>query len=356
MFKRKNKDKNNRFQKITFTHNLDRARNFKREVNKPPQFAVSKFLAVFGVRSWLSLLTSLVVFVGLCYLLLFPNFLWVKKIEVSGLPKDHEAQVEQFIRDEISNKKARIFAGQNLLFVSSQDLTKKILQQFPDIKTVTKFSKIFPDQLKVTVETRNEEYLLINKKDNYLLYNDGAVSKIFQDNPKTLPAIPFIFYSWKDNSYSVGEYAISSQQLKSVQQIRTILKNVYNLPVTAVAFGPIVNPEIQPEASTSDISIISTSTATSTLASTKKYRDAFISLAPNDIVVYVDRGSYDSSFYIYFQLGDDLLSKIDRFGDLYNQMEATRKANLSYMDLRFDERAFLCVKNSPCEAKWNFGF
>jgi hypothetical protein len=149
---------------------------------------------------------------------------------------------------------------------------------------------------------------------------------------------------------------VSSQQLKSVQQIRTILKNVYNLPVTAVAFGPIVNPEIQPEASTSDISIISTSTATSTLASTKKYRDAFISLAPNDIAVYVDRGSYDSSFYIYFQLGDDLLSKIDRFGDLYNQMEATRKANLSYMDLRFDERAFLCVKNSPCEAKWNFGF
>jgi hypothetical protein len=128
------------------------------------------------------------------------------------------------------------------------------------------------------------------------------------------------------------------------------------LPVTAVAFGPIVNPEIQPEASTSDISIISTSTATSTSVTTKKYRDAFISLAPNDIAVYVDRGSYDSSFYIYFQLGDDLLSKIDRFGDLYNQMEATRKANLSYMDLRFDERAFLCVKNSPCEAKWNFGF
>jgi hypothetical protein len=198
--------------------------------------------------------------------------------------------------------------------------------------------------------------LLINKKDNYLLYNDGAVSKIFQENPKTLPAIPFIFYSWKDNSYSVGDFAINSQQLKSVQQIRTILKNAYNLPVTAVAFGPIVNLEIKPEASSSEITILATSTASSTLVSTKKYKDAFISLAPNDIVVYVDRGSYDSSFYIYFQLGDDLLSKIERFGDLYNQMEATRKSNLSYMDLRFDERAFLCEKNSPCEAKWNFGF
>ena len=87
-----------------------------------------------------------------------------------------------------------------------------------------------------------------------------------------------------------------------------------------------------------------------------KKKDAFASLAPGDVVVYIDRGSLQNSFYLYVLNDATLESRLDKFSLLLSQMDSPRKALLSYIDLRYTERAFICTKDLACAVEWNFGF
>lgn len=356
----RSKEKQNRFEKITFVREIDRARGYRRSVKPEPKFPVTKMLARFGVRTWLGLFVICAMIAGLSYVLLFPNFLWVSKIDILISNQVLGQDIKNYTDQMLAGKKLKLFARRNLLFIKNEEIKKGIEDRFPEVKTVSKVRRVFPSSLQITVEARSLAYVLFSPEKRVTLFSDGVVIGEYDLDPRSDSSLPFLFYVFKKRNLALGDKAVSDNELMALEHVRKEFSANLNLFVTAAAFGP--GPALLTVASPQDISAPSSSletAATTTMLSEARVlpsKSAFVNLGPQDMVLLVDRGSEEKNFFVYLPLHKDIDTQLERLFLLYNQMEPSRKDALSYIDVRYSERAFLCIKKTPCEVIWEYGF
>lgn len=118
------------------------------------------------------------IFGGWIGTMLYLPYFQIKNISYSGLQIVAQADLENFINNQMGNK--RIFPSNNFFLISNNSLADKIKNNFGFKEVVVK--KVFPNSLQVNVTEKISSLIYNNGTAYYLLDQNGMVIKILREN------------------------------------------------------------------------------------------------------------------------------------------------------------------------------
>lgn len=161
-----------RFRKPDFQKSLARARRFSRKT--PAEGAPrSRFIR------YLALGVLVVIF----YFLTVSSMLVIDEVAVAGSGIiDIEAVAEAL--EQMSRDRIYLIPASHILIINQKRLLTYLQKELPQIRTLTKFKRVFPDRIEIAIEERQPLYVWQSKDSFYLLDQDGVVfQKITNYNP-----------------------------------------------------------------------------------------------------------------------------------------------------------------------------
>ncbi|MCK4635948.1 MAG: FtsQ-type POTRA domain-containing protein [Candidatus Moranbacteria bacterium] len=159
-------------------------------------------------------------FVIVVYVLLYSEFVKIKKIEVDGNNIVDSNLIIEEIKSQTQENNLLQISKQNFFITFEKELQKNILESFPKIKNV-EIEKVFPDQINIFVE----EYDLIpiicmesQEGQCFILENDGKIvaeadfNSLKLEKNKTI----IIIDENKNDIAKIGEEFISEKKLANI--------------------------------------------------------------------------------------------------------------------------------------------
>ncbi len=339
-----------RYQHQSFTKKLSEARSYKRTSDPVSEdgFTIWEKL---GLSTRFSKAGAGVVVLGLIYLIFIPNFLSVKNIMVEGAGTDDASTVRAAAEFYINQ--APFYAAQRNLIFLNKDKLRQALQTDPKIYKATTIKKnLFRRAVYLTVEMRTPKYVANRNNTVYVIYNDGIVQDRLNIDPaQWLSANPGTI-KIKDetgDSLSPGTRYLSDNFLNQLNTINDLFNKItahdidyFSLPALVV----LVEPETE------------TPVATDTLgetpaAPTRTATSAALPLKPEEIDIFAKKKipNYKGpapDFMVKLDTKQDFNEVLNKLQLLLSQTPADRYNRLFYIDMRFADRGFVCLVNTPC--------
>lgn len=285
-----------RFGGREFRSKVKSAANYKRTFNPIRSgFTAAEFLKVGGKTKYLSFLFFAVL---AYYLIISPRFL-VSEINVSG-NKDVSAQR---ITDAVSSGgKSRWFLikKNNLVLLTQGRLNRLITQAIPTIKEVANVKRDWPNKISFEVVERNPGFVLESNNQYFLVDDEGTVISQVAD-PKGF----LLVHDQITEDFALGEVMPNQKLATFVVSMSRQWNSKINVGITSVKF---------PGKSSSEVAF-ETTQGWSALFDTQRS----VTSELEDLAV--------------------LLAK---------QVTAKDQPKLAYIDLRLDNRAYICFKQSVC--------
>lgn len=324
-----------RFQHRTFLEKLKVAKDYKRTPRKAPETEQEKLLSRLGLDSWWSRILVGFGILILIYIVYIPNFLFVKQIEVSGADGETREKIVQLTKDYFRH--SRIYAPQrNVIFLDSDALVQYLISHNSQIQSVIKVTKDL-GKLDLAVELKQEKFELVSTDGNYVLFNDGTLSRNLEGVlPESKPLLVKI--------QTEARLELKSDKLFFTKQIADALIKIqmnfptntsfvidyFELPVTY----PVQTQQISEDAD-SRIDLLPSPLGV---------------LIPNEFVVHAKSAEKFNikPFKIYFDASSDIEKASTNFNALALQLSPAQVTSLAYIDMRFPDRSFTCQVNSPC--------
>lgn len=407
MFGRKKKpskiDPRVRFRNKQFNQRLKTARTYKRPIRPPAESAYENFLVSIGLGSKWKRYLLVVVLAGLIYLVYFPNFLSIKKIEILGTDDNGtqiiEKQVEQYFQS------TKIWNPQkNLVLLSKSELQQE-LKGLANVDSVISIKKSFKSQtLTISVLSKYSKFLVsVNDSHQVLdIYNDGTY--------KSVSGVQGTDWLKTKNENMlkvlVENGSVSNQDLHpgtrffSVglqQYLANIVMALNSSPIsssTTLLFVDIpqskkttVSTSGDVESSGEELKEVENSNNDSTASQDKSQnnelhndaqestinpegvKDLVVDIVPAKLplesgqveLVFQKKPeksptSQKDIFRVIVDTQDDAMEVIKQLSLLLSQTSTERYNGLSYIDLRVDGRAYLCLLGSACSTEPTFNF
>lgn len=363
MFFKKKKQKLDskvRFQNRQFNQKLQEARTFKRSVKPIPDGEFSKFLKKIGLGSaWRQVGFALLVLIVL-YLIYFPNFLTLKEIEIEGVRDSNSAEIEASIRDNIS--KVPFYNPQrNILFLSKTRL-ESILNEFATVDAVNSITKDFKNKrIRIVVTPKQEQFLVRSTDHTFVLYNDGSLKteadrSLWDTNQNThlikvdVPA--------HINVVNAREF-LFPETVSYLTKLEKELKGIVgsplafiNIPITESKKAQVMEP-----APTDAVEVVDEVTTEEDVAvevpppvpEELPVVDIHTPITADELNVFLQKGDQkERLFQVLLDPKEDTNKSVQRLNLLLSQTAADRYINLSYIDLRIGNRAYVCLTNTVC--------
>ncbi len=329
-----------RFQHRQFTQKLDKARNFKRTPRALPETKFDEVLSkIYLGNRWSQIAAGLGI-LGILYLVYAPNFISVKAINVEGIPQSEQKLVEASVRDAIS--KTPFYNPQNNLVFLSTDLVKSAAMKVSGIYDIKSVKKDFQTkEIRIAAIPKTERFLVSDDSKVYSVFNDGSFDEVTgmsvqQWNELANPQIIKLKIHGNHN----GELAIGSPFLQDSLRDSLEVTNKSISGITGSSLDYILLGQAGDESiSLSEANVVqSESEALQTPISSPELR------------VVMKKGiDKTKTFTIIFDARADLHSAVDRLNLLLSQMPPDRYVNLGYIDMRIENRGYVCLINSKCD-------
>jgi hypothetical protein len=329
-----------RYQHVNFTKKLDQARHYKRQA-KPIEYSGASFLHGLGLKTKFSQILFGLILLGILYLIYVPNFLFVKNIEVQGVAHEEANRIEGRAQDYLDST-AFYNPQKNLLFLRKASLAN-YLQLDSKVLRVAKIDKqLSKGTLSITIEPKVERYTLRVQSNVYSLYNDGTVAQQLNIDTEqwlnfSAPTLKLKFDQVVD--LPSGSKFLSDDLLRDLDLLRQNLKEDLKLDLEYIEI-PLLVP-VNPEES-----------ATATTEISGEILTYQIPLNPDDVFVYLKKPQNTSgnppSYRVIFDTKKDLSKALEQLKLLLTQMALERYRNLYYIDMRFENRSFICLVGTPC--------
>ncbi len=360
-----------RFQNRQFNQKLQQARTFKRTARPIPESELKKFLTGVGLGTIFRQILAILILGGAIYLVYIPNFLTWQTIRIDGMSQADEQQTRDAITQAI--KDAKFYNPQhNLLFVSKKRL-QEVITKIPAVSQINSIHRDFKTHTITISITSKYERFLLRTNDNVLdVYNDGRVKGVAGVDRNYWPAV--------QNSQMIklelaGKISNPNNNqiltINSVQYLNDLQKELIGIKGSPLAYIQIPLPEFRQPASPADVikSEIETkpSTATATantglsepdkshpeaqLATTTTENTVEVQspLNTEELDIVLQKGaSASQSFRVIIDTKENAHDVVQRLNLLLSQTAPDRYSQLSYIDLRLSNRAFVCLVNTPC--------
>lgn len=369
-FKRKTKklDPKVRFQHKRFTGKLQSARNYKRQAVSVPDSNLDKILSAVGLRSRWSQIFFAIFLAAILYLVYIPNFLTIKNIEVTGLSDSQAQELRSAIEEGIKGS-IFMYPQRNLLFFQDQ-VVRTAAGKIPSIAKVDKIRRYFGGQtLRVVAESKYERYLVKTPSSVYDVYSDGTLAKTSDIKPDQWSGVEnqaMLKVSLeKDIQPKNFETIFDRGLITYLDGLDGLLGSIPDLPVISFQFK-------QPEPILETKDVIAEAESNDQLAEQAQLVEQKIAPEPappeqgepdkdnaqeplslpitsSEVhAVVMNMQNLGNTYRIIFDATLDPAPTVENLRLLLLQTQPDRLRQLDYIDLRIPDKAFLCLKNSPC--------
>lgn len=360
-----------RFQNRQFNQKLQQARTFKRNARPVPEGAFSKFLTRVKLGSaWRQVGLALLV-LAILYIVYFPNFLTLQSIQIDGVSDSDRANIEASLRDNLA--KVPFYNPQrNIIFLSKARINA-VLASFPQIYTIDKVDKNFVKKsLHIVVTPKQDRFLVRSKDKAYIVYNDGSIKTelgndlsvwdTISDQRLIKLDIPASIIT-KNNQFLSPDLVTYIFSLVNELKGITGSKLVYlNIPLTSEKKQPIsppVDPLITNEQESTNGNLDSTPVVqqpdpVDQLVSEENPEESKVveihtPIALEELNLYFQKGDQVGKFFkVLIDPTENSKELVQRLNLLLSQTTPERYTNLSYIDLRIKNRAFVCLIGAAC--------
>lgn len=262
-------------------------------------------MSKIGLSSTLSKTLTILALCLVVYIVYIPNFLFVKNITLSGLNENQLGSVKNTTAEFLN--KHLPWPQKNLLLLSKNKLTDFLLQNNQNILSVEKIEKDFPNGLKIYILPRVDRFAANTPNGIFTIANDGLIKNQLAENLNASTTLPngliLIKLNTKETIFA-GKNAFPKSTAEFLTQAYAQLPKIIKSPVESFE----------------------------------------LSQAPDyDITALTSSG-----LKIYLDLKSDLPKILQRLDLVFSQISEPEKNNLSYIDMRFTEKSFVCQKNQPC--------
>lgn len=360
-----------RFQNRQFNQKLQQARTFKRTIKPAPETNIDRVLARVGLGSRLAQIGVGILVLGVLYIVYAQNFLTLQDITIEGLEKSEADSVEAAIRSGIGN--APFYNPQrNLFFLSNFRVSEAALS----ISSVYKIDSIERNyktkSLKVVVQAKHERFLVRTADKVFDVYNDGTVKGLAGLDRASWettvnPSMAKIDIPGNITVNDKKEF-ITPETITYLTQIQEELKGIVGS--TLSNFGLIV-PETKPaenelpsieeqvaelESQRSGDKEIAAGEVTEeeTPAESELEPAVFpefsLPIHPEELNIFMQKGDDQKrTFRVIVDTKENPRELVLRLNLLLSQTNPERYNNLSYIDLRIQNKAFICLLNTVCD-------
>lgn len=295
-----------RYQNPDFRRKLQQARDYKRLLKRIPQNKLGIFLASLGLASRLAQVVLFVVILGLVYFIYAPNVFTIKHVEIAGVDNPAKADIEINVNHFFESK--FYWPQNNLLLLSKNNLNKYLLSQSKPVADIIKIEKKFPSGLRMEVKQRFDKYLLKNQENNYILSNDGLISKYL--NLEDLSAT--------NTSYTNLIVIDLKEKRQFYENQKTADKNYFqDLDEIINLSENQINSEI-------------------VKFETENFEQPNIS------------ATTQAGLQIKFDVNSDLPNIFNHLRLLLKEVGGNKLREIKYIDMRIKDKGFVCYKNATC--------
>ncbi len=292
-----------RFQQTGFKRQLENARHYRRQPYVVPESRMERFMATLGPGPWYIKAAILVVVFGLAYAVYIPNFLFIKQVTVTGFKIQEQKDVQALVQTYFSEN--RIKAQQNILFLSKHHLSVFLKENDNGILAVNSIRKKFPNSIEISIQPRISKFFARTSDAQYIISADGYVQESVPATTTTSPHSSLITITLPgEESLFLNSHFVADDLAGLLQTLNTRLPAIIGSQVASFSLE---------NADSIDI--------TANL--------------PNNRRLLFDRKS-------------DMEKVLANLRLLYANLPDDQKNNYDYIDMRFNNRGYLCTKGSSC--------
>ncbi|QQS22626.1 hypothetical protein IPM19_03265 [bacterium] len=366
-----------RFQHKQFTGKLQSARTYKRTANAVPESKLQKRLTKVGLGSkWTQIGVGFIILTVL-YIVYFPNALTLQNIKISGLSESQARDLELEIRNQIAE--SNIFTAQRNMLFFRPNLVNAAALKVSSVNTIGRVKKNFKrSTLEVFAESKYEKYLVATHDKVFDVYNDGSVKtesgvkrtewqgvenpnmlKVQFDLPVNLSSNQQVFEtSLRDFMNKLNDQLVSLDNLKiAFYGFKEELEEVVEVEQQdgGVEDSDQSGEERIPQegvAEDNETAVPKTEAAVSTTADPKqeeKPAELKLPFNSSEVHVFFYKGTdRRRTFRVIFDATRDVSKPVEDFKLLLSQTAPERFEQLYYIDMRIENKAYLCLLNAPC--------
>lgn len=343
MFKNKKKLSSKvKYQSSRFKNKLARARTYQRHPGGWSKFVRQLRSLRWSFRGWLLVVFACVFVCSALYVVFYPNWFFVRGVAVVGA----RVALEQELQGQISRylTQRRFFIPhKNLLFLSTEDLRAYVLAVNPDVWRIEEVRKRWPHSLIVRVVPRDPAFTVTTGEGVWLVSNDGLTLPGTSEPVNTLPITAVGLKNPElGKSYFSGNLLTTLMAVKKDFAALTGLPN----PTQAVLKPVILDTYVQGALGASN----TTSPATQSVGAieSQSSKPVVSDLMPEEVLVQVPGSGQVSAFGVLLQVAGNFDEVFRQLQVLISKQSPDRLQHLSYIDMRFPGKAFICLQNTPC--------
>jgi cell division septal protein FtsQ len=293
-----------RFGNKNFSQKLKLARQFHRNPRQITENKFKKLLILCGLKTLFRQLLAIFVFLLLAFSVYFPNWFFVKQINIQGAG-DIEINIQNAILNYFSLHK--LIPQQNLILLKKSALTEYLEKNLSGILKVEKIEKKFFHTLNLTIQKRQNIFLLTSNLGTFSVSNDGKITSEIYDT------------------------IAPTSSLKSLIQVQT------NLTEKPALNFEIFNSEWVKK-------FIFSNSVFSEIFKQKGFVIEIGDLKIQELGIIFENG-----LKIYINTNQDLHKTLEQLKLLLSEILPGDLKKLSYIDMRFLGKGYVCFKNLPCE-------
>lgn len=307
---------------------VDAARNYKRRARFIPTHPFDVALANIGLNSRWKQIAALLVLSVIVYGVYFAQPLRLQKIEVTGMNPEINAELQAKLwqrLDEIPFYNPQ----RNILFFDTGILAQA-LREDERVYTVDSHSKqLWQRSFTAKVTPKKERFLVATNNKVYDVYNDGNIKGIHTSDVGTWSrlqpdgVLKVMLYGNLENEQSlIFDYRLISLLDKTEAAVGS--RKLPKLHSIAFQRAPKIVPEGEQQ-----IPVLRSP------------------VNADELILRLERGG-GVQFSVFVDPRADIGASLDRLAVIMDQMESFRKAKLYYVDVRLEERGFVCLVDAPC--------
>lgn len=361
-----------RFQNRQFNQKLHQARTYKRTVRAIPEGSFRKFLMQIGLGSTWKQVLLLLIASGVIYLVYIPNFLSTQEITVIGMTAADTSAAENAINDAL--KDAKFWNPQhNILFLSKNRLSEAV-NSIPGTDHINKINKDFKNKtVVISVTSKYERFLIRSTEKVYDVYNDGTtkgpagIDRNYWEELQN-PSMIKVEVAGRFVNENHEEF-LTPDTVKYILEAEKQLKGVIG---SSLAYVKITLPEFrQPtppleegeelegeqqvnEEQSEEVQNRKTENSEQDTAEPIlepepiNFSEVTLPLKADEIELFMRKGDSNRYFRVIADTKESAHDLVQRLNLLLSQTASDRYNNLSYVDLRVPNRAFICLLSTPC--------
>ncbi len=215
-------------------------------------------------KKTLVILLVILIFSALIWWIFFSGFWSIKKIEIKGLERTPQIEVEGLAWGQIENEN-KLLSQKNLFFLNKEELIEKMKNnfRFPEVN----IKRSIPDKITIRIKESKAEFILIEGEKKYKIDEGKYVIEETEHLNKNLPIIRNSSTENKiigdrvyiDNSYTdyiIDLYRIIEKDFENIEIEKFILDHEVpdmervkqNTITMKIANGPIIYLNMEVEA------------------------------------------------------------------------------------------------------------